>query len=98
MCDFIDVLEKHNFKVTEDGDEFEVETWTDKGVNMIIYVGIEDRYNTFGEYVENFDIDEEIDTHRQDKRYKDAFTIKQSLNDFENYHNRLKRVYAEMSK
>ena len=33
---------------------------------------------------------EEIDLYRQDKRYKNDFTIRESLEDFEKYHDRLK--------
>ena len=39
--------------------------------------------------IDNFSIDEEIDIYRQDKRYKEAFSIKESLEDFENYEEKL---------
>jgi len=37
------------------------------------------------DYVENFDIDEEIDIHRQDPSYCANFRITQSVQDFNDY-------------
>lgn len=42
------------------------------------------------EVFDNFSIDGEIDVYRQDKRYKENFTIRKSLEDFEEYYDRLK--------
>lgn len=50
----------------------------------------------FVEWVNDFSVDEEIDLHRQDKRYKDAFTISASLADFTNFHNHLKEIATEL--
>ena len=66
----------------------EIEKWTNGGVDMIIYLNpftVEE----FEKYVNDFDVDELIDMHRQDDRYKKAFTISQSLIDFTNFHNHL---------
>jgi len=75
----------------------EVEMWTDGGVDMIIWLqpfNIEQ----FKEYVNDFDIDEEIELHRQGNDYKNAFTIKESLNDFTKYHNHLKKIVKLLDK
>jgi hypothetical protein len=69
----------------------EVETWTDGGVNMIHFLN-PFTFEEFENRVNDFDIDEEIELHRQGQDYKNTFTIKQSLIDFEEYHNRLKDV------
>lgn len=80
----------------ENGKEcgIEIEGWTPGGVNMIHFLDfrqdgnildpwdITDKVN--GLYI-NFDIDEEIDVHRQDKQYRDAFTHKASVADFEEW-------------
>lgn len=42
------------------------------------------------------DVDDEIDTHRQDERYKKDFTITQSLRDFKKFHSDLKKVVKKM--
>ena len=78
----------------------EIETWTEGGVDMIhtiyFFDNYQDIYNKtevkkeLDRLYENFDIDEEIDLYRQDKKYKNDFTIRESLEDFEKYHNRLK--------
>jgi hypothetical protein len=73
----------------------EIETWTNGGVNMIMWLNpftIEE----FTQRVDDFDVDEEIELHRQGQDYKNAFTIRESLKDFEDYHNRLKDVLSDL--
>lgn len=69
-------------------DIVELETWTNGGVNMFIVLHRnteQNFYEQFKEYMENFDVDDEIEMHREDDRYRSAFTIRQSLEDFEGY-------------
>ena len=70
----------------------EIESWTYGGVDMIIYLEpfIKEEFIKFVD--EYFDIDEEIELHRQDERYKQAFTISQSVKDFEKYINNLESI------
>jgi len=84
-----------NVHLTEqDGNQCaEVETWTNGGVNMILWLNpfsIEE----FEQRVNDFDVDEEIELHRQGQDYKNAFTIKESVKDFEDFHIRLKDVFS----
>ena len=75
----------------------EVEMWTDGGVDMIIWLNpftIEE----FKSYVKDFDIDNEIELHRQGDDYKKAFTIRESLKDFTKYHNHLKKMVKLLDK
>jgi uncharacterized protein YecA (UPF0149 family) len=86
-----------NVHLTEqDGNQCaEVETWTNGGVNMILWLNpftVEE----FKERVNNFDVDEEIELHRQEQDYKNAFTIRESVEDFEDFHIRLKDVLSEL--
>ena len=86
-----------NIHLTEqDGNQCaEVETWTNGGVNMILWLNpfsIEE----FEQRVNDFDVDEEIELHRQGQDYKNAFTIKESVKDFEDFHIRLKDVLSEL--
>jgi len=94
------LLEDNNFRVhvyEQDGVECaELETWTEGGVNMIPFLN-PFTMAEFVSYVEDFDIDEQIDLHRQDKRYRDAFSIKDSLKDFKRFHKRLKKVCEKFS-
>jgi hypothetical protein len=73
--------------------EAEIETWTNGGVNMVFYLKPFTE-ESFIELVNNFDIDEQIELHRTDQRYKDNFTIQQSLKDFQDFHKRLKNTVA----
>jgi len=73
----------------------EIESWTDGGVDMIITLqpfSIEE----FIKYVNDFNIDEEIDLYRQDKSYKTSFTISESVADFTKYLEELKSVVTEL--
>jgi hypothetical protein len=73
----------------------EVEKWTDGGVDMIFTLCPFNK-ESFIERVNDFDIDEEIDLHRQAQDYKNAFTITQSVKDFTNFHNHLKEIVSKI--
>ncbi len=73
----------------------EIEKWTDGGVDMIIWLN-PFTVDEFKDYVKDFDIDDEIDLHRQAKDYCSAFTIRQSLSDFTDFHNNLKEVASKL--
>ena len=82
-----------SFNVTESADDLELETWTNGGVNMFIHIPkYEDIVRDFCEYVKYFDMDEEIELHRQDARYKAVFTLKQSVADFEGFVDKIEAV------
>jgi hypothetical protein len=96
----IAIFEENDFQVhtVKEGKVLcaEIETWTTGGVNMIHYL----RPFTVEEFermVNGFDVDEEIDGHRQDSRYRDAFRITESVKDFEEYHTRLKDVLEQLN-
>ena len=76
------------FNISEGTNEIELESWTNGGVDMFITID-KNSYNTLleqlKEFVENFDIDEEIEIHRKDENYKRNFTIRESITDFENW-------------
>ena len=76
------------FNVSESADDLELESYTDGGVDMFITIEKDNSNNLLEQlrlFVENFDIDEEIDIHRQDTDYRQNFTIRESINDFENW-------------
>ena len=79
----------------EGGESAEIETWTKGGVNMIFDL---DPFTAeeFKQRVADFDIDEEIDLHREDKRYKAAFTISQSVADFQAFKDYLEGLAAKL--
>ena len=73
----------------------ELEIWTERNVDMLINLN-PFTVDSFASYVKDFDIDEEITLHRQGKLYCDHFTIKQSLEDFENYHKFLIEILTKL--
>ena len=76
------------FNVSESADDLELESYTDGGVDMFITIEKDNSNNLLEQlrlFVKNFDIDEEIDIHRQDTDYRRNFTIRESINDFENW-------------
>lgn len=96
-----DFFEERGYQVhlfEQDGKQCaEVESWTDGGVDMIINL-MPFNKKEFIKYVDDFDIDDEIELHRQDKNYCKVFTISLSLEDFTNYHNVLKEVSEQLEK
>jgi len=87
---------------------YELNTYTAGGVNQIIFLdfrneekdveNVNEFIEEFNSYVNNIDIDEEIELNRQNKNYKDNFTLRQSLNDFEQWKSELKEIAKEISK
>ena len=95
-----EIIERY-FNVCENEEYIELEMWTDGGVDMLIYINQNEHDNILSgieEYIDSFDIDEEIDIYRQDKYYRENFTITQSVKDFEDYITTLKNVCDELSK
>ena len=78
------------FNIHEDVNNYTLENWTNGGVNMFITIEKHSN-NTLLEqlerFVDNFDIDEEIDLYRENADYKNNFTIRESMEDFEDWVN-----------
>ena len=92
---------EENFNFYEDSNTIELEAWTNGGVDMLIYLDKEEETTAttqFINYIDNFDIDEEIDIYRQDIRYKNAFSITESVKDFENWLIWLKEIENQLTK
>lgn len=91
------ILEKY-FKVYNNTDNtISLEQWTKGGVDM--YIGDLNKDNIIEEleeYLDNFDIDEEIDMYRQGEDYKRAFTIRESVEDFESWVEYIENVIKEL--
>ena len=92
-----EILENY-FTILENESGYELETWTNEGVDMIIT--IEKNGDTLleqlKEYIDNFDIDSEIDMYRENEEYRNNFTIKESLEDFESYISYVKDFIEEL--
>lgn len=94
-------------KYEEDGEVrgFELNTYTDGGVNEVIFIDLRGQEITFENYVKEFekyvneyDINERIDMYRQDKLYKQNFTIEESLEDFKSFKENLELALSKLKK
>lgn len=91
-------LDKH-FIIYDCDSEIELESWTDGGVDMFICIFKNDNVDyleQFKNYIENFDIDETIDLHRESELYRKHFSISKSLKDFEDYLKKLRKIYKAL--
>lgn len=103
----IKTLESFGYRVSLYGSNgmnngIEIETWTTGGVNMhhliqfdenfIDIYNIEKINKQIEEIVDNFSVDDEIDIHRQADDYRQFFSIKSSLEDFEEYEKNLEEM------
>lgn len=100
----INMAERYGFTFREYEEKgilcgYEMETFTDGGVNMIHFIDCRNYPDgvTFQNVLKEleeisayFDVDEELDRHRRGEYYRNAFTIREGLEDFENYEKRLK--------
>jgi hypothetical protein len=85
----------HEYKEDEKLCGYELNTYTDGGVNQIVFIDFRDTgkdpknekdfKKLFSERVDSIDIDEEIEMNRQDKSYRQAFTLTQAVKDFTAY-------------
>ncbi|MEZ3441556.1 hypothetical protein [Alistipes sp.] len=73
----------------------EVEGWTKGGVDMIAWLH-PFTAEEFNRYVEDFDTDEQIDLYRQAEDYRNAFTCRQSVEDFDDWKKRLQDSVQEL--
>lgn len=92
-----EILENY-FTIFEDESDYELETWTNKGVDMIITIEKDGGtlLEQLKEYIDNFDIDSEIDMYRENEEYRNNFTIKESIEDFEDYISYIKDLIEEL--
>lgn len=104
----IEVIEAHEFSVSTSDDRYwEMETWTDGGVDMIHLIDFRDYLDgitaeniidQINQISADFNVDEEIDLHRQRKDYCAAFTCSQSVKDFEDYQECLQRLAWDLNR
>jgi len=87
---------------------YELNTYTDGGVNEIIFLdfrnegqdpeNVNDFIKEFESYIDDYSVDDKIDMYRQDSRYRNDFTISESLKDFTNFNKKLKKLLKKISK
>ena len=73
------------FNIDDNEDNYELETWTEGGVNMVVTITKKNWKEDFRKYVNGFDIDEQINLIQNVRNYQSALTYRQSVEDFEDY-------------
>ena len=109
----IEIIEENNISVHEYEENnilcgYELNTYTDAGVNEIIFLdfreenqdpkNVNDFIKEFKSYMKCYPIDERIDNNRQDPKYKEDFTLKQSLKDFSKWYKKIEKLIKELEK
>lgn len=71
---------------------------TDLGVDMNFTLYNEEGtfLEQFAKYIKDFSVDAEIELHREDEKYKKAFSIRDSLEDFEGYQRMLATIMKHL--
>lgn len=86
----------HNLQMEMTGDEeVEFQSWTEGGVNMVRYFNASDLESfkrDLKKWGDTLDIDGEIELYRESKDYRDNFTLRESLEDFENFKEKLQEA------
>ena len=111
--EIIERLEESNIRIENYKEKnklcgYELETYTDCGVNQIIFLDFRDSeldpenakdfLKVFNDRIESINVDEEIELYRQDKTYSNNFSIKVSLKDFEDWKENLENIFPNSSK
>ena len=106
-----DILENNNIIIDnyEENEKlcgYELNTYTKGGVNQIIFLDFRDNGNpkkandfikNLSERIDDIDIDDEIEVNRQDQNYKANFTLRESLNDFEEWKKELENIVKQIN-
>jgi len=99
MKNLIDILEDNGFNVhlSEYDNGAEIQIYTDGGVDMWFCVENFTKEEVIQAF-NSFNIDAEIDIHRQSELYKKDFTITESVKDFTKFNNFLKKMQKLIKK
>lgn len=103
----MEVIESHDYAIHPYSERgklcgYEIETWTDGGVNMNHFIDCrsdgmsarnpDDVMNELKTLNAYYDVDEMIALHRMSNEYCEAFTTRQSVEDFEAYEKRMREM------
>lgn len=90
----VKILRSRDFLVDELISEIEVTGRTNNGVEMLHYLPKDNNLAMveFESIFQNFDIDEEVEIHMQDKSFRRNFSYKEAYEDFEEYEKTLGEI------
>ena len=97
-------IQVHEYKQDKKLCGYELNTYTDCGVNQIIFLDFRDSkmnpkkakdfIEKFNERVDSIDVDEEVEMNRQSDAYKRNFSLTVSIQDFKDWKEGLRQVFA----
>ena len=97
-------IQVHEYKEDKKLCGYELNTYTDCGVNQIIFLDFRDSkmnpkkakdfIEKFNERVDSIDVDEEVEMNRQSDAYKRNFSLTVSIQDFKDWKEGLRQVFA----
>lgn len=97
-----------NYKEDDKLCGYELNTYTSRGVNHILFLDFrepqwnpenpEDFIKILSDRIDDIDIDEEIELHREIPDYKRTFSVRESLEDFEEWKENLQLLLKEILK
>lgn len=97
-------IQVHEYKEDKKLCGYELNTYTDCGVNQIIFLDFrgskmnpkkaKDFIEKFNERVDSIDVDEEVEMNRQSDDYKRDFSLTVSIQDFKDWKEGLQQVFA----
>ena len=87
---------------------YELNTYTNGGVNLLVFIDFRNTnkrpknashfIELYYQYLNDFDIDNEIDVHREMRGYKKEFTLAESIQDFTDWKTKLQNIFTEPKK
>lgn len=82
------------YSIYESDNEWELSIWTDAHIELSYSFNKSEGcpFEQFNDFVQDFDIDKHVDEHREHSDYCQMFSIRKSLEDFENLHKFLKEI------
>lgn len=87
------IMEEKGFQYAIVGEqEVEFQTWTGEGVNMIFYTSIKEIREDILDYIDSFNVEEELLLHITDNYYMADIGIKKGILDFEEYEEKLAEI------
>jgi len=101
ITDLSEFFQEHGFNVYEYKNEYddcaEISKHTKGGVEMIFQLEPFTK-EAFEDIVNDFDVDDQIQYYWNDPKYKENFTIRQSLKDFEDFKNQLEELNQKLNR
>lgn len=111
LNELLEILENNDISYYEYEEKgklcgYELNAYTDAGVNEILFLDFRNKHQEpknpkhfikeFKDYINHYTVDDRIENNRKSERYKNDFTLQESLDDFTNFDYKLHSILNEM--